>query len=89
MSTMKKILDRLYSEVEDAAEAGYSNLGRFFDAEGNILDENEPEPENGYLAEAYFDDSDPNNEGWAYRVTPIKDSERQGFQQESGSVADL
>jgi hypothetical protein len=40
----------------------------------------------GYRARAYWDDQDPNNEGWAYSIIPIVDGERQIGQEETGAL---
>jgi len=83
MTDLNTIIASLANEAADAAEAGRDSIEWNVTASGEFT---KADIANGWYAEAFFDDSDPNNIGWAYRLTPVVDGERQMTRQESGSL---
>lgn len=82
--SINTIIQTLSTEAHDAASAGYDYIDWYATEDGALT---EDRPQDGYRAEAYFDDADPSNLGWAYRITPIRGGESIMDQQESGSLS--
>ena len=80
---VRDIVAILEREAALAAERGWDNLGWYVTPQGDLVDRPINE---GWLAEAYWDSQDPSNEGWAYRITPVREGRLLMNRQESGPL---